>query len=168
MVMVIRETKPHDAEGFNELMRKVESEAEYMMMEPGERTITSEQRYKWLEQIEKADNSTVLVAENENRRLVGYLVAMGGGAKRTRHTAYLVIGILSEYTGQGIGTKLFKTLDEWARTQNILRLELTVVVQNKAGVALYKKMGFVVEGIKRNSLLLNGSLIDQYYMAKLY
>jgi RimJ/RimL family protein N-acetyltransferase len=92
---------------------------------------------------------------------------MGVGAKRIKHSAYLVIGILSQYTGQGIGTKLFQALDEWARTHHILRLELTVVVQNEAGVALYKKMGFEVEGIKRNSLMINNSLFDQYYMAKL-
>jgi RimJ/RimL family protein N-acetyltransferase len=166
--MVIREAIPHDAEAFNELMRQVESEAEYMMMEPGERTANPEQRYNWLEQIDKKDNSTVLVAENEDRRLVGYLVVIGGGVKRTRHSAYVVIGILSEYTGQGIGTKLFQALDEWARTHQILRLELTVVVQNEAGVALYKKIGFEVEGIKRNSIMINESLLNEYYMSKLY
>jgi RimJ/RimL family protein N-acetyltransferase len=166
--MVIREANPHDAEQFNELMRQVESEAKYMMMQPGERTNTPEQRYKWLERIEKDDNSTVLVAENEDGRLVGYLVVMGGGTKRTKHSAYIVIGILKHYTGQGIGTLLFKEVEDWAKKHGILRLELTVVVQNEPGVRLYKKMGFEVEGTKRKSLMINGSLYDQYYMAKLF
>lgn len=38
---------------------------------------------------------------------------------------------------------------------------------NKAGVALYKKQGFEIEGTKRHSLLVNGQFVDEYYMAKL-
>ncbi|WP_332888778.1 GNAT family N-acetyltransferase [Paenibacillus selenitireducens] len=66
-----------------------------------------------------------------------------------------------------MGTNLFQRLEEWAITHNILRLELTVVIQNEAGVSLYKKMGFEIEGIKRNSLVINDTLFDQYFMSKL-
>lgn len=114
----------------------------------------------------KESNSTVLVAEQAGK-LVGYLAVIGGDTRRTKHSAYLVIGILEEYTGRGIGTNLFQRLEEWARAHNILRLELTVVIQNEAGVSLYKKMGFEIEGIKRNSLLINDKLFDQYFMSKL-
>ena len=99
--------------------------------------------------------------------MVGYLVVIGGNGKRVRHSAYLVIGILKEFTGRGIGTNLFQKLEEWSIAHNILRLELTVVIQNEPGVSLYKKMGFEVEGIKRNSLVIEDTFFDQYYMSKL-
>ncbi len=166
--MEIREVKTDDAYSFTELMKQVEIEAEYMLMEPGERKGTPEQTVKWLEQIEKKKNSTIFVAEHEDHRLVGYLAVIGGDTIRTKHTAYVIIGILKGYTGRGIGTRLFTKLDEWAKQKHILRLELTVVVQNEAGVALYKKMGFEVEGIKKSSLMINDNLFDQYYMSKLY
>ncbi|MDQ6601040.1 GNAT family N-acetyltransferase [Bacillus salipaludis] len=38
------------------------------------------------------------------------MIAIGGSVKRTKHSAYLVIGILEEYRGQGIGTALFQVL----------------------------------------------------------
>lgn len=38
---------------------------------------------------------------------------------------------------------------------------------NEAGIALYKKMGFDIEGIKRNSLYVDGQYINEYYMSKL-
>lgn len=165
--MLIREVKPEDAESFNWLMKQVETEADFMLMEPGERKGSSEQQRKWLERMDKESNSTVLVAEQEGGQLVGYLAVIGGDTRRTKHSAYLVIGILKEYTGRGIGTKLFQRLEEWAITHNILRLELTVVTQNEAGVSLYKKMGFEIEGIKGNSLMKDDTLFDQYFMSKL-
>ncbi|MGZ9818198.1 N-acetyltransferase family protein [Peribacillus simplex] len=164
--MLIREIKPEDAESFDLLMKQVETEADFMLMEPGERKSSPEQQRKWLERVDKEINSTVLVAE-QGGQLVGYLAVIGGDTRRTKHSAYLVIGILKEYTGRGIGTNLFQRLEEWAITHNILRLELTVVIQNEAGVSLYKKMGFEIEGIKRNSLMINDTLFNQYFMSKL-
>lgn len=164
--MFIREIKPEDAESFDLLMKQVETEADFMLMEPGERKGSPEQQRKWLERVDKESNSTVLVAE-QGGQLVGYLAVIGGDTRRTKRSAYLVIGILKEYTGRGIGTNLFQRLEEWAITHNILRLELTVVIQNEAGVSLYKKMGYEIEGIKRNSLVINDTLFDQYFMSKL-
>lgn len=99
--------------------------------------------------------------------MVGYLIAIGGRVKRTKHSAYLVIGILEEYRGRGIGTSLFQRLEEWAINSNISRLELTVVTQNEAGIALYKKSGFEIEGIKRKSLMIDDEFYNEYFMSKL-
>lgn len=165
--MLIREIKPEDAESLVNLIMQVEAEAEYMLMEPGERKISAEQQRKRLEQMEKESNSTILVAEHEIGKLVGYLIAIGGTAKRNMHSIYLVIGILKEYRGLGIGTKLFQQLEEWAKSHTISRLELTVVTENAAAVALYKKMGFEIEGTKRNSLLIKGTYFNEYFMSKM-
>lgn len=67
----------------------------------------------------------------------------------------------------GLGTSLFQQLEKWAINQNIVRLELTVVTQNEAGIGLYKKSGFEIEGTKRKSLLIDGKCFDEYYMSKL-
>lgn len=36
-------------------------------------------------------------------------MAVGGNAKRNKHSAYIVMGILGEYRGKGIGAMLFKS-----------------------------------------------------------
>lgn len=164
--MLIREIAIEDAENFMNLIKEVESNSEFMMMEPGERNTTLEHQSKQIESIQQQENSIVFVAEQEGK-LVGYLFAVGGSAERKLHSAYLVIGILKEYRGKGIGTRLFENVTAWAKKQNISRLELTVVTQNEAGVALYKKSGFEIEGTKRNSLVIGGKFFDEYYMAKL-
>ena len=62
---------------------------------------------------------------------------------------------------------LFKELEQWASNHNIHRLELTVVARNEAGLALYKKIGFEIEGTKKHSLFIEDEFVDEFYMAKL-
>jgi RimJ/RimL family protein N-acetyltransferase len=164
--LLIREIEREDAERFVTLINEVERESEFLLFESGERKLTVEQQGKRIELMKQEGNSTIFVAE-ENSELIGYLIAMGGQAKRNKHTVYLVIGILTEYRGQGVGSKLFQRLEEWATMQQLHRLELTVVTLNEAGVHLYKKMGFEIEGTKRNSLYIDGKFVNEYYMSKL-
>ncbi|MGG2027734.1 GNAT family N-acetyltransferase [Gottfriedia sp. S16(2024)] len=164
--MKIREIKVEDAESFAKLIIEVENQEDFMLYGAGERNLTTEKQRKQLEVIEKSPNSTIFVAEETSGILVGYAFAIGSTAKRKKHSVYLVVGILEEYTGKGIGTKLFQALEEWAINHSIFRFELTVVKQNEAGVGLYKKMGYEIEGTKRSSLLIDGKSFDEYYMAK--
>lgn len=164
--VLIRESRIADAENLVRLIKQVEEESEFLLMEAGERQITPEKQRKMIETFEKSDNSTIFVAEDGNQ-LAGYMFAIGGTARRAKHSVYIVIGILKKYRGQGIGTRLFEKLEAWAIEHKIHRLELTVVTRNEAGLALYKKMGFEIEGTKRHSLLINGEFVNEYYMAKL-
>lgn len=164
--MKIREVKVGDEEQFLTLLRKVDQESDFMLYEHGERKATVEQQKNVLIGLEKDERSTFFVVEQEGE-FVGYLMAKGGFAKRKQHTLYLVIGIIREYRGKGVGTMLFSAMEKWARKRQFHRLELTVVSKNEAAVGLYKKMGFEIEGIKRDSLYIKGEYADEYYMAKL-
>ena len=164
--MIIRTIDESDAEQFLNLCKQLDEETQFMLLEPGERNTTLEEQRTQIEILLRHQNQTIFVAELDNQ-LVGYLAASGGTFKRNRHSAYLVIGILQAFTGQGIGTRLFKRLEEWTQQQHIHRLELTVMTYNIAGIALYKKQGFAIEGTKRHSLLINGQYVDEFYMSKL-
>ncbi|WP_233191819.1 MULTISPECIES: GNAT family N-acetyltransferase [unclassified Sporosarcina] len=165
--LILREIENSDAEKLSNLIQQVESSSEYMLWEAGEREIEIERQKKMIERMKDSNNSTIFVAENRNNELVGYLFAIGGDAKRNKHSAYIVVGISENYRGQGVGSKLFKELEQWATQHGIHRLELTVVTRNQAGLALYKKMGFEVEGTKRHSLFINDEFVDEYYMSKI-
>lgn len=164
--MIIRTICEDDAEQFLSLCKQLDLETQFMLLEPGERKTTLEEQRAQIDILLGQENQTIFVAEQDNQ-LVGYLAASGGTFKRNRHSVYLVIGILQAFTGQGIGTQLFQRLEEWAKQQHIHRLELTVMTHNNAGIALYKKQGFVIEGTKRHSLLINGQYVEEFYMSKL-
>ncbi|MGG0642996.1 GNAT family N-acetyltransferase [Sporosarcina gallistercoris] len=164
--MKIRRVRLEDAKQLCHLIQQVENDSQYMLFGPGERSVTSEQLQSRILAMNGENGSTLIVAESDGK-LVGYLMAIGGSSNRTKHTVYLVVGILTGYRGQGIGTELFEALEKWAKQQNIHRMELTVAQPNEAGIRLYKKMKFTIEGTKRNSLNIDGNYVDEYYMSKL-
>ncbi|QDQ01542.1 GNAT family N-acetyltransferase [Lysinibacillus fusiformis] len=163
--MLIREARLEDAEGIITVMKNAE-ESNFMLFSPGERKLKPEQLVVFIEKISKKFNSALFIAEVENK-IVGYLIVQGDTPSRIAHRAYIVIGIHSDFRGRGMGTALFSKLDDWAKDKAMQRLELTVMVENTAGIALYKKMGFEIEGTKRHSLHVDGSYVDEYYMSKL-
>jgi RimJ/RimL family protein N-acetyltransferase len=163
---IIREIQVNDAGAFLALCKRLDEENKFMMLEPGERKTTLEEQEQRIREILSSDNQTIFVAE-EDESLAGYLAAIGGSYARSRHEVYIVVGILEAFTSRGIGTALFQKMDTWAREQHLHRLELSVMVHNTRGVGLYKKMGFEVEGVKRDSLFVDGAYVDEYYMGKL-
>lgn len=164
--MIIRKIRVSDAQDFLTLQKTLDTESSFMMLEPGERKTTVQEQEERLKNLLENDHSLTLVCEIDSK-IVGYLSAFRGNFQRIRHSAYIVTGILKDYTGQGIGTKLFVELENWCRSKQIHRLELTVMCHNAPGISLYKKMGFQVEGTKMHSLRIDDQYIDEYYMAKL-
>jgi len=165
-MITIREIRENDAEEFLNLCNRIDAETPFMMFEPGERPTTIEDQEDEIRDILSRDNQTIFVAEKDNQ-LIGYLAAYGGRYKRNRQTVYIVTGILQDFTSQGLGTKLFEQLEGWAKKRKIHRLDLTVMVHNEAALALYRKIGFEIEGRKKHSLYINDSYVDEYWMAKL-
>ena len=155
--MEYRKLSVDEAEQFWSLMNQLDYETKYMLYEPGERT-------KNLPRIESLIRDSVerqdflLVAETDNK-LIGYISAQKGRLNRIAHSAYIVVGILTDYRGKGIGTEFFKRLNAWAEENKVVRLELTVK-------HLYTNSGFEIEGIKRKSVCVDGKYLDEFYMAR--
>ncbi|MDA1477866.1 GNAT family N-acetyltransferase [Bacillus changyiensis] len=163
--MIIRPIAVSDAQQFVEFSKKLD-ESGFMLYEPGERKTTVEEQRESIERIQSERNSIFFVVEVDNK-IVGFISALGGKVKRNQHSAYLVLGVLEEYQGQGIATKLFHQVFEWAKEVEISRLELTVMKDNIKAFNLYRKMGFILEGEKVHSLTLNGKPVNEYYLYKL-
>ncbi|MHB8596142.1 MAG: GNAT family N-acetyltransferase [Ktedonobacteraceae bacterium] len=164
--MIIRTAHPEDAEPLLHLRLQLDEETQFMLLEPGERNSDLEEQRRQLEETLSHEKQMVFVAEQDGK-LVGYLVALGGKVQRTRHSAEIVIGILQGFTGQGIGTQLFTAMEQWARQHHLHRLELGVMTHNTAAIALYKKQGFEIEGTRKHAYIINGQYVDEYYMAKI-
>jgi RimJ/RimL family protein N-acetyltransferase len=162
----VREIHEGDAEAFLDLLTRIDAETDFMLLEAGERTTTVGEQRERIKGMLFKENQTILVASRAGQ-LVGYLVAIGGEVRRIRHRAYVVVGVLQAFTGRQIGTRLFTALEIWARRHGIERLELTVRSDNERGTGLYRKMGFEIEGLKKRSLKVKGTYVNEYYMAKI-
>ena len=87
------------------------------------------------------------------------------GIRRNRTTAYLVMGVLAEASGRGLGTGLLSEAKHWAAAHGVHRLELTVMAHNHRAASLYQRMGFSVEGRRAQCLVIDGRFVDELYMA---
>ena len=164
---MIRRATPDDAAELLELKRALDLETPFMLLEPDERTTTVAELADELRNTAAQPNSVVLLAASAGE-LAGYVEATGGAFRRSRHTAYVVIGVRQAHAGQGLGRRLLEELDRWARANGVRRLELTVMDHNERAIALYRKLGYDVEGTRRAAVVVDGELVDELWMAKVF
>ncbi|HEY3955074.1 MAG TPA: GNAT family N-acetyltransferase [Streptosporangiaceae bacterium] len=162
----IRSAGPTDAAALMRLKQQLDEETSFMLFEPGERDPSVPKLAAHLEKVAGSGNSMVLLAETGGE-LTGYLELIGGKARRNRSTTHVVIGVLARASGRGVGSGLLREAVRWSAEQGLHRVELTVMAHNARAVALYERMGFVVEGRARECLHIDGQFVDELQMAML-
>jgi L-phenylalanine/L-methionine N-acetyltransferase len=126
-------------------------------------------RARLTESLAPTRNDLVLVAERGGE-VVGHagLTAVGSSPRR-RHVMGLGMMVAGHAQHQGVGSALMTGLLQWADGwAQVLRIELTVYTDNAAGIALYRKFGFEVEGTLRAFALRDGRYADVLTMARLH
>ena len=169
MPVLTRPITPEDAEALTALFAAIDGETKFLLFEPGERTQGPDEWRRRIAQTGDDGTNAIFVAADDHApgELVGVLIALGDGRQRIRHSVGLIVAVHQAYAGQGIATRLFAALEEWARGRGLHRLYLQVQVNNHRAVALYHKWGFTVEGVHRHAVRLDGEWVDDYTMAKL-
>lgn len=84
-----------------------------------------------------------------------------------RHICSIGLGVHKEYRSLGIGKALMQKMIEECKKIQISRIELNVRVSNLNAIKLYESLGFVHEGIQKNSIKIDADYEDSYYMALL-
>jgi len=160
----LRTAVPADAAALLDLKRQLDQESSFMMFEPGERDSSTAGLAAELDHASRSGNSVVIVADTGDH-LAGYVELAGGSFRRSRATAYVVIGVRADASGQGLGARLLREARDWAIAHGLHRLELTVMAHNHRAIRLYERMGFSVEGRRIECLLVGGQFIDELHMA---
>jgi ribosomal protein S18 acetylase RimI-like enzyme len=84
------------------------------------------------------------------------------------HRGVFGVGLLPQFRGQRIGTRLTKKALAAARAFGLHRVELTVREHNTGAIELYKKTGFTIEGVQRDAVLVDGVYEDLICMAMVF
>jgi RimJ/RimL family protein N-acetyltransferase len=167
----IRPIAVDDAEAYMDLLAWLDNESHYPVVNLIERSMDAADWRTAIADLLSRRERIILVAESVHDRtgisrgLVGFLSTTPDWFGED-HGQRIVIGIREAYTGQGIGTRLFAAVEDWARESGSQRLHLTVETDNARALALYHKMGFSIEGHIRNALQIKGHWYDDYVMAK--
>ena len=112
--------------------------------------------------------NTIFVVENADFVISTYRLIPK--TDRQSHTYYLgSFTIRIDQQGKGLGMQVLNHIKAYALGQQKSRIELTVDVSNTAAIALYKKAGFFVEGVVRNSYRRSDTneFYDEYLMGLL-
>ena len=111
----------------------------------------------------------LLVAVSEGGELVGGAgLHPVGASPRRRHAMSLGMQVQPAWRRRGVGTLLLASLCDYADNWlGLLRLELEVYADNAKAQALYRRFGFVDEGLHRCHALRDGVYVDSLSMARL-
>ena len=124
----------------------------------------------WYDNYMRVRNTTIrlsIVREDNPDRILGLISLVDINYINGVAELHIMIGD-KENRGKGMGTFAVTSLIEHAfNNMNLRRLELLVLEENIAAIALYTKCGFVKEGIKRLSHLKRGRYVNTIIMGLL-
>jgi ribosomal protein S18 acetylase RimI-like enzyme len=109
------------------------------------------------------------VAVSANSEVIGWCDVTPLSSRPTQaHRGVFGVGLLPQFRGQGIGTKLTRSALAAARAFGLHRVELTVREHNTGAIELYKKAGFEIEGVQRDAVLVDGVYENVVCMAVVF
>ena len=147
--VLIRSVKKHDAQAILKLSEDVIDEEIFQLTSSTEFKMTIEAEENWIESHSVNPNKIILVAEI-NSKILGMLDFSNGHRQRIAHTGEFGMSVEKSARDQGIGALLLKVLVHWATTnETIEKIGLNVHANNERAIALYKKMGFEIEGTRK-------------------
>ncbi len=161
---VIREASPGDAAALVELGRQVGREPEgWLITTTNWRSAADERRY--LRAIRRSPHAAVLVAETLEG-IVGRLSVARDPHPASRHVADVGLMVAHDFRRRGVGRALMEAAEEWARRVGVRKLELHVFPHNEAAIALYERLGYEREGLRRRHYHRGDEFVDAVLMAK--
>lgn len=165
--VIIREANKLDAKALIEYLNIIGGESDFLTFGIGQFQRSVEQQEDFIENVLKKGNALFIIAE-VNGKVVGNLNFSGGTRQRTAHVGEFGVSVLKGYWGNGIGEELIKYLISWSKSSGIIRkINLRVRTDNTRGINLYKKLGFLEEGIAKRDFLINDEFYDSLLMGLL-
>ena len=163
--IVYREAVTDDAEKMISYLNIVGSESDNLMHGPDGFKAPVEAVKRRIQASHDADNSIILIAL-AGEKIIARAELDGYPGARLHHNARFSISVRKDYWNMKIGTMLMTKIIERARKMNLRNIELEVLAENKAAIALYHKMGFSDVGIYKNYWFANNVYSDAIVMQK--
>lgn len=163
--LVVRKATVDDAPGFARSIAAPEVFPQLLQMPHGN---VDDWRARLAELCAPGKPDVLLVALVDGDVVGGAGLHPVGASPRRRHAMALGIHVHPDWQGRGVGRGLMAALCDYADNWlGLLRLELDVYRDNLRAQALYRRFGFVDEGVRRAYALRDGAYVDGLGMARL-
>lgn len=163
----IRTVQPDDAAMMLAYIRAVAEETEFFILQPDEFPETEDQERKWIQEHLGHPGQIVLLADVSGE-IIGNISFENGPHRRIAHRGILGIAVVKDWRGRGVGSALLSTLLDWATANPVIeKVCLEVFATNQTAIRLYRKLGFVEEGVRLKDIKRgSGQYVDTVAMGK--
>lgn len=127
---------------------------------------TVQHLHKSLIDWKKTDDTLLLIAIVDGY-IGGFSLIKKNQTPHLQHRASISINILEQYQHLDLFAAFIDRVEEWSRTKNITRLDLSLCTQSKNIVQQYEQNGFVQEGTKRQAFFIEGVYYDEIALGKI-
>ncbi len=83
-----------------------------------------------------------------------------------RHCGEFGMSVHPNYHRKGIGTALIHGMEQWAQKNDFLKIELGVWSNNSDAIQLYENQSYLIEGIRKKSIIREDNTYDLILMGK--
>ena len=123
------------------------------------------------------ESENVLFRHNELMKRVFFVATIHGDVvgwvhinapelKKLEHTAELTLGVIDEYRGHGIGSKLLDHGVDWALDHDFEKLYNSVPATNDRAIEFLESRGWETEAVREDHYRIDDEYVDEVMMAK--
>jgi len=156
----IRHIVQEDFEGFHTCFSAVARERKFLGFTEAP---SPKETHKWL--MNGMEVGDIRLIAFDDSKIIGWCDIETSQREGFSHAGRLGMGILKDYRGQGLGSRLLEETLSVAKVRGLERVELDVYASNTPAISLYKKFNFQVEGQKHKARKLDGAYDDIIVMA---
>ena len=166
--LVLRSAEREDAEMLLPYLKRVCGETRFLLREADEcKDMTVEQEEAFINSHAENERACLILAELDGEYVGNASFDVAGGSRRNFHRADIGIALYLDYTGMGIGKKLFALILETIEKCGFETAELTVVEGNNRAIHMYESFGFVEVGrIPKANKYDDGTYAADIHMVK--
>lgn len=166
--VVLRSPKVGEGAAVLDSMRRVMETSPHVLTAPEEFKYTAEEEDEIIGRY-LDDPTGIMIVPYIDEKPIGMLNFQTGKKKRNAHRGELGMSLLPQWRGNGIGVHMLKTLIDWAKIRSgIEKIELRVHARNASAIALYQKLGFVIEGKEVKGVKFSEGCYDDVFQMALF
>lgn len=98
--------------------------------------------------------------------VIGWVQLEGREPAKLNHVVYLTMGLLDEYRGLGIGSKLMDRAVEWADDHGYVKVASNIPATNDSAVEFLTQSGWEKEALRPDHYQIDGELVDEVLLSQ--